>query len=535
MTAAHSLHSIVTSKSEIKDHNKHIVKPPVFTTKSIANYFLSRPTTLFPSREELSQYEWSDVYNPFKSLREVSLRQWNFFFIGFWAWTWDALDYFTISLNVSNIAADLNVTVKDVSWGLTLVLMFRSVGAVLFGLVGDTKGRKWPYIINLLLLSVIQIGTGFITTYKEFLAVRSLFGIAMGGLYGICAAEALSDAPRNARGIMSGIFQEGYAFGYLLAVVFQRAIVDTTGKWQNIMFFSAGVSVIFIVWRFFTPETDSFIKQQERISQEAESDRKTKMKELKSQARKAFKQYWLISIYCVLMMAGFNFSSHGSQDLYPTMLTKQFNFSADRSTVANVCANLGALVGGIFFGHMSTFIGRRFGIICACVLTGVMIYPWGFKPNAGTVFVFQMGVQGAWGIAPIHLSELSPPQFRTLVVGTSYQLGNLVSSASSTIEATIGERFPIAGAGKGVYNYGKTMAIFMAAVTLYLMLIVFLGPENRGADLGIERDDYYDEEGLDDLDDDLERKKTSDNDDYSLENTKANAKHEEVVNVEQKV
>ncbi|KAK6463610.1 major facilitator superfamily domain-containing protein [Scheffersomyces coipomensis] len=521
MGGARSVHTIETLKSEIKEHNAHIIKPPKFTSQAITRYFLTRPTTLIPTKAELAHYEWSDVYNPFKALREVSLKQWNFFFIGFWAWTWDAFDYFTISLNVSNIAKDLNVSVKEVTWGITLVLMFRSVGAIIFGLIGDTKGRKWPYIINLLLLSIIQIGTGFVKTKSQFLAVRSLFGIAMGGLYGICAAEALSDAPVNARGIMSGIFQEGYAFGYLLAVVFQRAIVDNTGKWQDIMFFSAGVSVIFIVWRLFTPETDSFIKQQQRIDSEAQTDRKTKIKEFQSQARKALKQYWLIMIYCVLMMAGFNFSSHGSQDLYPTMISTQYHFGANKSTVANVSANLGALVGGIFFGHMSTFIGRRFGIICAAVLTGAMIYPWGFIPNAGTVFVFQMGVQGAWGIAPIHLSELSPPQFRTLVVGTSYQLGNLVSSASSTIEATIGERFPIPGA-KGVYNYGKTMAIFMAAVTVYLILIVFLGPENKDADLGMERDDYYCEEGIDDLDD------------ASIDQNKPDFKHNEEIKEEVK-
>ena len=505
-----SVHTIQSIQlQEIRDHNKHIVQPPKFTAQAIKNYFGSRFRSLFVPKEELEQYTWADIYNPFSALREVSLREWNFFFLGFWAWTWDAFDFFTVSLNITNIAEALDLSVKDISWGITLVLMLRTVGAIIFGLIGDTRGRKWPYIINLALLSVIQIGTGFVQTYKQFLAVRALFGIAMGGLFGICAAEALSDAPRKARGIMSGIFQEGYAFGYLLAVVFQRAIADTS-SWRNVFYFSAGVGVIFMVWRFFSPETDSFLRQKARMEETAAAGGQggSKVAAFKSQARKAMKQYWLIVIYCVLMMSGFNFSSHGSQDLYPTMLKNQYQFSADKSTVANVAANLGACAGGIFVAHMSTFIGRRLAIILATILCAAVIYPWAFIPNAGSAFAFQFGIQGAWGVVPIHLSELSPPQFRSFVTGVAYQLGNLCSSASSTIEATIGERFPISGKGPDVYDYGKTMAIFMACVLVYQLIIIFIGPENRGADLGIERDDILDEDAYEDDDELVEGKKS---------------------------
>lgn len=192
------------------------------------------------------------------------------------------------------------------------------------------------------------------------------------------------------------------------------------------------------------------------------------------------------------MMAGFNFSSHGSQDLYPTMLTETYHFGHDKSTVVNVCANLGAIAGGIVIAHLSTFIGRRTAILIGNVFAGAFIYPWAFKPMWVTAFFMQFGIQGAWSVVPIHLTELSPPHFKTIVTGVAYQLGNLVSSASSTIEATINDTLD---------DYGKTMAIFIGAVIAYLMAIVLIGPENRGADLSIARDDEMSVYNLDDEED----------------------------------
>ncbi|KAL6451903.1 JEN1 Carboxylic acid transporter protein [Candida maltosa Xu316] len=495
---AGSIHTTNTqhTAASVEEHNKHIVRPPKFTSAAIKKYCITRITDLWVGWDELRKYSWYEVVNPFDPLVEMNLHQWNFFFIGFWGWTWDALDFFITSLNVSNIAAEMNVSVKDVSWGITLVLMLRTVGAVIFGAIGDTYGRKWPYIINLSCLMVIQIGTGFVTTFRQFLGLRALFGVAMGGLYGICAAEALSDAPKKARGVLSGIFQEGYAFGYLLAVIFQRAITDTTPKsWRALFWFSAGPPVIFITWRFFNPETESYQRLKERFNEGA-AQKNSKVAEFKSQAKKALSQYWLITIYLVLMMAGFNFSSHGSQDLYPTMLTAQYKFSEDKTTVVNVCANLGAIAGGFVIAHLSQFIGRRTAILIGNAISGIMIYFWAFIPMWVTAFFMQFGIQGSWSVVPIHLSELSPPQFRSFVSGVSYQLGNLVSSASSTIEATIEEQ---------INDYGKTMAIFIGAVLIYLIIVILIGPENRGAELGIERDDEYSTYANDSEDDDVER------------------------------
>lgn len=485
---------------ERREHLKHVMHPPKFTSQNIRKYMSTRFSSLFVPREELAQYSKQEIFNPFAALRELNWKQWNFFLLGFSAWTLDAFDFFCVSLNASAIAKDLNVSVKDITWGITLVLMLRSIGAVIFGLWGDRYGRTWPYIVNMALLTVIQIGTGFVTTYKEFLGVRAIFGIAMGGIFGTCSAIAMEDCPKAARGIISGMFQQGYAFGYLLAIMFQRVLADNTKKeWRTLFWFSAGLALPMMVWRYFTPETDTYIKQQQLFDEHAKAT--SKAQEFKDEGKKAMKTYGLFAVYAVLMMAGFNFMSHGSQDLYPTLLTSQLGFGKDKAAVTNSVANLGAICGGMTLGHASTFVGRRLTVIIGCILGGAMIYPWAFLKGNGIMagaFWLQFFVQGNWGVVPIHLAELSPPQFKSFVSGVAYQLGNLASSASSTIEATIGERFPIYNedgtlkrnsSGDLVYNYSKTMAIFMGAVFAYVLLIMFVGPENRGADLSIDRDE----------------------------------------------
>lgn len=477
----------------IRHHNKHVMRPPRLDSRSIKKYFATRFSSLFVSKEERAQYSWNEILNPFGELHQMTLKNWNYFFMGFWAWTWDAFDFFAVSLNTTAMAESFDVTVKDITWGITLVLMLRSVGALIFGFWGDRYGRKWPYVINLCLLVVLQIATGFVQTYKQFLGVRALFGIAMGGVYGFSLATSLDDAPIACRGILSGIFQEGYAFGYLLVVIFNRAITDNSPhSWRAIFWFAAGPPVIFVAWRILLPESDVYLRQREIQREQQKNEPKQGFFHISQTARDAFRIYWLVMLYCVLMMAGFNFMSHGSQDLYPTLLSAQLQFGKDRSTVTNAVANLGAIFGGMVCGHLSTFVGRRLTIIVACFFGGAMIYPWAYLRssaiNAGAFFM-QSAVQGAWGVVPIHLSELSPPAYRSLVVGLAYQLGNLASSASSTIESTIGERFPITLAdGEPGYDYSKVMSIFIACVFTYNIIMIFLGPENRGADFDVDRD-----------------------------------------------
>ncbi|KAL5113993.1 Carboxylic acid transporter [Pleosporales sp. CAS-2024a] len=460
-------------------HREHYATPA--PKPSPGRYAATRITTLKPARDR--------VPNPITLLRMLNRKQWLFFLVAFFAWTWDAFDFFTVSLTVSDLAETFGKTKADITWGITLVLMLRSVGSITFGLAADRYGRKWPFVVNNLLFIVLELGTGFCTTYKQFLAVRALFGIAMGGLYGNAAATALEDCPPLARGLISGMLQQGYAFGYLLATVFARAFVNTVGHgWRPLFWFGSGVPVLIILFRLCLPETDAYMERK-RIREEEPNAAKVFVQE----GKVAVKRHWLLLIYMVLLMAGFNFMSHGSQDLYPTMLSNQYNFSPNAVTVTQVVANLGAMTGGTVVGYSSSIFGRRLSIICMCVLGGALLYPYTFVSNKGVIaaaFFQQFCVQGAWGVIPIHLMELSPGSFRTFVVGTSYQLGNLVSSASSTIEATIGEHFPLPAKGKiKRYKYGLVICIFMGCVYAYVILLTLIGPEYRGRDFDVAADD----------------------------------------------
>lgn len=256
---------------------------------------------------------------------------------------------------------------------------------------------------------------------------------------------------------------------------------------SQLFWFGAGPPVLIILFRLCLPETQAY-QERQRIREETPNAARVFLQE----GKVALKRHWLLLIYMVLLMAGFNFMSHGSQDLYPTMLTNQYNFSADAVTVTQVVANLGAMTGGTIVGYCSSIFGRRFSIIFICIVGGALLYPYTFVGSERVIaaaFFEQFCVQGAWGVIPIHLMELSPGSFRTFVVGTAYQLGNLVSSASSTIESTIGERFPLPPKGKTKrYQYGKVICIFMGCVYAYVILLTLIGPEYRGRHFDVASD-----------------------------------------------
>lgn len=232
-------------------------------------------------------------------------------------WSVDALDFFTVSLTVPELAETFDRPNSDITWGITLVLMLRSVGAIIFGIASDRYGRKWPFIINNVLFIILELATGFVQTFKQFLAVRALFGIAMGGLYGNAAATALEDCPEAARGILSGLLQQGYAFGYLMATIFARALVDTTPHgWRPFFWFAACLPVLIIIFRLFVPETKAY-SERARVRQENGDISKAFL----SEGKVALKRHWLLLIYLVLLMAGFNFMVRKSGHDRPFLFT----------------------------------------------------------------------------------------------------------------------------------------------------------------------------------------------------------------------
>ncbi|TDH69647.1 uncharacterized protein CCR75_009282 [Bremia lactucae] len=449
------------------------------TLHLIKEYCKTRLTTLKPPLKKTE--------NPLKVLALLDRMQWLQFLVSFIAWTWDAFDFFTVSMTVSELAETFDRTKTDITWGITLVLMLRSVGSIIFGLASDRWGRKWPFVVNNVLFIVLELATGFCETYSQFLWIRAFFGIAMGGLYGNVTATALEDCPLAARGVISGMLQQGYAFGYLLAVVFARALVDTTSHgWRPLFWFGACPPLFIILFRLCLPET--------KVFQERQRVRETSLNSTKifvAEGKTALKRHWLLLCYMVLLMAGFNFMSHGSQDLYPTMLQNQLEFDANQVTLTQVVANIGAICGGTLVGYYSQAFGRRLSILIMTVTGAALLYPYcyvGDETIMIAAFFEQFCIQGAWGVIPIHLMELSPPSYSAFVVGTAYQLGNLASSASSTIESSLGENFqlPDGENGESRYEYGKVMFIFLSVVFIYVFILTLIGPEACGKEFDVE-------------------------------------------------
>lgn len=458
------------------------------STGSIRHYLATRIPTLldFPVRSD--PQKWHEVVNPFPPLKEMTTSDWNFYCLGFFAWTVDALDFFCVSAAAPEIAASLGVSIADISWGVTLVLMLRSVGSIIFGIASDRYGRKWPYIVICGLFVIIELLTGFVVNFRQFLGVRAIFGILMGAMYPVASLTALEDQPTKARLILSGLFLPGYSFGYLLAVVFYRAFQFSykPGEgWRALFWFLAGLPVILIVWRLFWPESRLFLHMKAARSQSLDVENPGTHSH--TSLLKTLRKEWLMFGYLVLMMAGFNFTSHGSQDLYPTLLVKQYKMGPDMKTIILVVVNIGAMMGGIFFGQLTELLGRRFTIVLCMVLSGAFLYPSFFSPTYhgifGGFFFLNFCIMGAWGVVPIHILELVNPGHRAFLSGVVYQLGNLASSGSITIEAKLSEKYPLATGG---YDYGRVMGIFCGAVFAYMIVIIVVGPERFHRDLVAE-------------------------------------------------
>lgn len=426
--------------------------------------------------------EWQSpepLKNPVSLFAQLHAKDWLYFIVGFCAWSADAFDFHALSIQTTKLAKYYHRTNTDITTAITLTLLLRSVGAAVFGLAGDKFGRKWPMVVNMIILGLLQIATIYAATFQQFLAVRSLFGLFMGGVYGNAIAMALENCPVNARGLMSGILQQGYSFGYVIAACANLGVGGSVESWKTVFWIGAGISIAVGLIRICFPESKQFIEAK-KAGKNAKAPGV-----FWQETRKMLGQEWKMCIYCIILMTWFNYYSHTSQDSYTTFMLTQKHLSNAPATRASILMKTGACVGGTIIGYLSQFVGRRRAIIVSAILSACLIPAWilpeGERSLSASGFFIQFFVQGAWGVIPIHLNELSPPAFRSSFPGITYQLGNMISSPSAQIVNAIAESNLIKSSqGKLVSSYGPTMGVATAIIATGIAVTTALGPEKRG-------------------------------------------------------
>jgi len=376
----------------------------------------------------------------------------------FLGWTLDAFDFFVVVFLVDTLALQFGVSKRAIVWTLTATLAMRPAGAFLFGLLADRYGRRVPLMANVIFFSVVELLCGFAPNYSVFLILRALYGIGMGGEWGVGASLAMEAAPKRWRGVLSGILQNGYAIGYLLAAVAARLILPSLG-WRA-MFWAGGLPALLALYiRAKVPE--SLAWKQHRAGTVGEILR-------------TLRAYAGGFAYLVLLMTLMMFLSHGTQDLYPDFLRSAHGVRRETVSYIAMLYNVGALMGGVIFGQLSEALGRRRSMIAALALSLAVIPFWSFGARLWVLalgaFLMQVGVQGAWGIIPAHLSELAPDAARGLVPGLAYQMGILIAAPTNTIEYALRDRV----------GYQWALAGFEIANILLLSLVIALGKEKHG-------------------------------------------------------
>jgi len=428
------------------------------------------------------RYEWQDpppLVNPFSLFAQLTPMNWLFFLVGLLAWTADAFDFHALSIQTVKLAKYYKTTNTNITTAITLTLLLRSIGAAFFGLAGDKFGRKWPMVINMLVLGLLQIATIYSHTFSQFLAVRSLFGLFMGGVYGNAVAMALENCPVNARGIMSGILQQGYSMGYVFAACANLGVGGSVESWKTVFWIAAGISIGVGIIRCFFPESKQFIEAKKR------GKKSTAPSLFWKETKHMLAKEWKMCVYCIILMTWFNYYSHTSQDSYTTFMRTEKELDNAGASRASILMKVGACVGGTIIGYLSQWIGRRRAIVGAALISMALIPAWilpgGERSLSASGFFMQFFVQGAWGVIPIHLNELSPPAYRSSFPGITYQLGNMISSPSAQIVNAIAEsHLKRSKSGHRVPAYGPTMGIATAIIALGIAVTASLGPEKRG-------------------------------------------------------
>lgn len=405
-----------------------------------------------------------------QTLQLLTKTQRRTFVAAFLGWTLDAFDFFLVTFVVARIANEFHKGIAEIAFGITVTLMLRPIGALIFGRLADRFGRRIPLMVNILLYSFVELLTAFAPNYEVFIGLRAVFGVAMGGEWGVGAALALESLPTKSRGLFSGILQQGYACGYLFAAAAYAAVFPHFG-WRGMFIVGALPAFLVVYIRSSVPESPVWLEH--------------KVKPV-AQTVGLWKSFLLqpsAYIGAILMMAAFNFMSHGSQDLYPTFLEQQHKFGIDTVASIAIIANIGAIIGGMTFGALSQSFGRR-RMIVAAALIGILVIPlWAFSPNAAMLalggFLIQVFVQGAWGVVPVHLNELSPADVRGTFPGFTYQLGNLIAAGAAQMEALFAQKFPLPGGGA---NYGEALSIIMLIAFLAVAFFTAIGRERHAID-----------------------------------------------------
>ncbi len=381
---------------------------------------------------------------------------------GYLGWTLDAFDFFLVVFCLTAIGREFHQSDAHMALAITITLAFRPLGAILFGLLADRYGRRLPLMLDLVFYSIVEVLSGLAPTFTTFLILRALFGIGMGGEWGVGASLAMEKVPPRLRGLLSGFLQQGYATGYLLAAICYFLVFPRYG-WRPLFFLGGLPALLALFVRFRVKESEVW----ERTKHESWAH-----------LGRALVSHWRLFLYLVLLMTAMNFAAHGTQDMYPTFLERQWHFGVTGRAAVTACSMLGAIAGGTLVGWLSDKFGRRRAMIGALLLATLVVPLWAFAPSIPLLvlgaFLMQFLVQGAWGVIPAHLAELSPDSVRGFLPGFGYQCGVLLASSVTYIEAVFAHRT----------SYAIAMASTAAVVFLLAAAATAAGKERRGARFG---------------------------------------------------
>ena len=396
------------------------------------------------------------------ALRGWSPAQKNTVIASYLGWTLDAFDFFLLVFVLKDVTKEFGVEESHVALAITLTLACRPLGAFIFGRLADRFGRRPILMLDVGLYSMLGFATAFAPNLTSFLVIRALFGVAMGGEWGIGASLTMESVRQESRGMVSGLLQSGYPTGYLLASVVYGLVYNTIG-WRGMFMVGALPALLVLYIRRYVPESPGWNAQRAR----------------QGNILTVLARHWGTALYAIVLMTAFNFFSHGTQDIYPRFLQGQHGFSVHEVTTIAVIYNIGAIVGGWTFGLWSQSLGRRRMIMIGAVLSLPVVYLWAYSTTmvglACGAFLMQVCVQGAWGVIPAHLNELSPPDARATFPGTVYQLGNFIASSNAVLQTTIAKN------EGGNYAFALASVAVAAAVAIFVLTAV--GREARDAKL----------------------------------------------------